>query len=152
MGMRVDAARHDKAALGVERTVAFQSLADRLDGLAVDQHVGLVGAVRGDDRSAFDDERHVPTLLNNAIPDANSRPPPQKPSPRIGRRKTPVSRRAVRGEGSGHDTISAFSSTACISTLAPAVAQSGLMSSLSLWLIPSTQGVNTIDVGAARAR
>ncbi len=58
MGVRVDAARHDEAILGVERAVALQPLADRLDGLAFDQHVGLVGAVRGDDRSAFDDERH----------------------------------------------------------------------------------------------
>ena len=63
MGVRVDAARHDEAVLGVERAVAFQAFADRLDGLAFDQHVGLVGAVRGDDRSAFDDERHL-TLPN----------------------------------------------------------------------------------------
>ena len=58
MGVRIDAAGHDEAALGVERAVAPQALADRLDGLALDQHVGLVGAVGGDDRSAFDDERH----------------------------------------------------------------------------------------------
>lgn len=50
-----------------------------------------------------------------------------------------------------HPSTSAFSSTACISTLAPAVAQSGLMSSASLWLIPSTQGVKIIEVGATRA-
>ena len=129
MGMRVDAARHDEATLGVERAVALQALADRLDGLALDQHVGLVGAVRGDDRSAFDDERHF--ILPNLVFRAACR------------------RSAAVGR---YDTISAFSSTACISTLAPAVAQSGLMSSLSLWLIPSTQGVNTIDVGATRAR
>ena len=58
MGVRVDAARHDEAVGGVERAVALQALADRLDRLALDQHVGLVGAVGGDDRSAFDDERH----------------------------------------------------------------------------------------------
>ena len=48
--------------------------------------------------------------------------------------------------------ISAFSRTACISTLAPAVDQSCLMSSLSLWLTPSTQGVKIIEVGVTRAR
>ena len=46
---------------GVERAVALQVLADLLDRFAFDENVGLVGAVRGDDRSAFDDERHVPT-------------------------------------------------------------------------------------------
>ena len=65
MGVGVDAAWEDEAALGVERAVALEALADRLDGLAFDQHVSLVGAVCGDDRSAFDDERHVPTLLNS---------------------------------------------------------------------------------------
>ena len=48
-------------------------------------------------------------------------------------------------------TTSAFSSTACSSTLAPAVAHSGFMSSASLWLMPSTQGVKTIAAGATRA-
>ena len=130
MGVRIDAAGHDEAALGVERAVAPQTLADRLDGLALDQHVGLIGAVRGDDRSAFDDERH------STLPNFCSR--------------AQTCRRSAAADR--YETISAFSSTACISTLAPAVAQSGLMSSLSLWLIPSTQGVNTIDVGATRAR
>src|ERR1700678_3435065 len=130
MRVRVDPAWHDEAVLGVERAVALQPLADRLDGLAFDQHIGLVGAVGGDDRSAFDDERHfiLPNLCCRA---------------RTCRRSAAANR---------YEMISAFSSTACISTLAPAVAQSGLMSSLSLWLIPSTQGVNTIDVGATRAR
>src|ERR1700690_3960901 len=111
MGMRVDAARHDEAIPSVERAVAPQPLADRLDRLALDEHVGLVGAVRGDDRSAFDDERHVilPTSCSRA---------------RIAASRSP--RR--------YETISAFSSTACISTLAPAGAPSGLFSSLFFFL------------------
>ncbi len=60
MGVGIDPARQDEAVLGVERTVALQALADRLDRLTLDEHVGLIGAVRGDDRSAFDDERHFP--------------------------------------------------------------------------------------------
>ena len=129
MGVRIDAARHDEAVGRVERAVALQILADRLDGLALDQHVGLVGAVGGDDRSAFDDERHG-QLLSTVRRAGVLRAPP-----------------AIN-----QATISAFSSTACISTLAPAVDHSCLMSSLSLWLTPSTQGVNTIEVGATRAR
>src|SRR5208337_243538 len=50
-----------------------------------------------------------------------------------------------------HDTISAFSNTACINTLAPAVDHSCLMSSVSLWLTPPTHGVKIIEVGATRA-
>src|SRR5277367_4393072 len=121
MGVRVDAAGHHEAALGVERAVPPQALADRLDGLALDQHVGFIGAVRGDDRSALDDERHFYS------------PKPYVPARGLCR---------ASAAAGGYDTISAFSSTACISTLAPAVAQSWLMSSLSLWLTPSTQGVN----------
>src|ERR1700690_1642582 len=111
MGVRVDAARHDEAVFGVERAVAFQALADRLDRLTFHQHVGLVGAVCGDNRSAFDDERHgiLPTSCSRA---------------RIAASRSP--RR--------YETISAFSSTACISTLAPAGAPSGLFSSLFFFL------------------
>ena len=50
-----------------------------------------------------------------------------------------------------HPTTSAVSSTACMRTCAPAVAHSCLMSSASLWLTPSTQGVKIIEVGATRA-
>ncbi len=59
MGVRIDAARHDEAVRRVERAVAFQRFANRLDRLAFDEHVRLVRPIRGDDRSAFDDERHV---------------------------------------------------------------------------------------------
>ena len=101
--------------------------------LALDEHVSLIGAVRGDDRSAFNDERHFCQFSQNLV--------------------VPVSAGVLRLKPAGRqDTISAFSSTACISTLAPAVDQSCLMSSLSLWLTPSTHGVNTIDVGTTRAR
>jgi hypothetical protein len=73
MGMRVDAAGQDEAVPGVERAVAPQAFADRLDGLALDQNVGLVGPVRGDNRSAFNDERHwilpnLGILPNLALP------------------------------------------------------------------------------------
>ena len=50
-----------------------------------------------------------------------------------------------------HPITSAFSSTACMSTFVPMVAHSWLMSSASLWLMPSTQGVKIIEVGATRA-
>src|SRR5579863_4678589 len=79
MSMRVDPARHDEAVLGVEGAVAPQAFADRLDGLALDQHVGLVGAVRGDDRSAFNDERHFyspKTLFPRAVASPLGRPWP----------------------------------------------------------------------------
>src|SRR5471032_867657 len=123
MRMRIDAARHDEASRAVEHRIGLQIGADRGDFLALDEDVGLIGAVGGDDRSAFNDERHIGSPLERPISD----------------------------EGS-HATISAFSRTACISTLAPAVAHSCLMSSLSLWLTPSTHGVKIIDVGATRAR
>src|SRR6516165_10497401 len=119
MSVGIDSARHDVAVRRIERTVALKPFADRLDGLAFYEHVGLVGPVGGDDRSAFDDQRHV----------GNS-------SPLFSR-----AHRSGTGAIGGHDTISAFSSTACMSTLAPAVDHSCLMSSLSLWLTPSTQGV-----------
>ena len=126
MGVGIDAARHDEAVGGVEGAVAPQVFADRLDGFAFDEHIGPVGAVRGNDRSAFDDERHIffPFGLRGGVSGA---------APHC------------------HDTISAFSSTACIRTLAPAVDHSCLMSSVSLWLMPSTQGVKIIEVGAMRA-
>src|SRR5947209_4549536 len=48
-------------------------------------------------------------------------------------------------------TISALSSAACKSTLTPALAHSGKIVSVSLWLMPSTHGVKIIAVGATRA-
>jgi Cu(I)/Ag(I) efflux system membrane protein CusA/SilA len=48
-------------------------------------------------------------------------------------------------------TTSAFSSTACSSTSAPAEAHSGVMFSASLWLMPSMQGVKIMAAGATRA-
>src|SRR5271157_4987296 len=128
MGVRIYAARHDEAFGRVERTVTLQVRADRLDGFALNQHVGLVGPVRGDDRSAFDHERHG-NFSNSSAGSVLEAPP------------------AIN-----QGTISAFSSTACISTLAPAVDHSCLMSSASLWLTPSTQGEKIIEVGATRAR
>ena len=59
MGVGIDAARHDVAAGGVDRAVASEAIADRLDPLTLDQHVRLVAAVRRDDGSTSDDERHV---------------------------------------------------------------------------------------------
>ena len=40
MGVRIDAAGHDHAAVGVDHLVAGQARADRLDRLAFDQNVG----------------------------------------------------------------------------------------------------------------
>src|SRR5580693_8560496 len=116
MGMRVDAARHDEATLGVERAVALQALADRLDRLALDQHVCLVGAVRGDDRSAFNDERHL-TLPNLCF------------CARTCRRSTAAGR---------FRQISALSRHPIIRTMAAAVAPTGLKAPPSLVPIPST--------------
>src|SRR5437016_12923482 len=45
----------------------------------------------------------------------------------------------------------AVSRTAFSSTLPPAVKSSGLASSISLWLMPPTQGTKIIAVGATRA-
>ena len=58
MGMRVDAARDDVGAFRVERFAALQILADRGDLLALDQDIGLVGPVGGDDGAALDHCRH----------------------------------------------------------------------------------------------
>jgi hypothetical protein len=48
-------------------------------------------------------------------------------------------------------TASTDLSRAFSSTEQPAVRSSGLASSISLWLIPPTQGINTIAVRATRA-
>ena len=56
--MRIDAARHDIAAGGVELMVAMQVRADRDDLAVLDQHVGLEGAVGGDDGAVLDDFGH----------------------------------------------------------------------------------------------
>ena len=136
MGVRIDAARDHIAISRVERAVAAQVVADLDDGLAFDLDVGLSAAVGVDHRSALDDDRHECLSVTS----------PHSPS------RTGVFRRPMRGEGKLlQDTISAFSSAACISTLAPAVDHSCLMSSLSLWLTPSTQGVKIIEVGVIRA-
>ena len=45
-----------------------------------------------------------------------------------------------------------FAIIACNNTLQPAVMCSGLASSISLWLMPPTQGTKTIEVGATCAR
>jgi len=52
-----------------------------------------------------------------------------------------------------YDCYAAFarSSTALSSTLQPAVKSPGLASSISLWLIPPTQGTKIIALGATRA-
>ena len=121
MGVRIDAARHHEAAGGIEHRVAREPLPDRRDRLALDQHVGREAARRRHDRSALD-HQSTSVLLPWLL------------------RMTP-----------DQATISAFSSTACISTCVPALAHSGLMSSASLWLTPSTQGVKIIEVGATRA-
>jgi hypothetical protein len=51
----------------------------------------------------------------------------------------------------GVEGASAASRSAFRSTAQPAVRSSGLASSISLWLMPPTQGTNTIAVGATRA-
>ena len=50
-----------------------------------------------------------------------------------------------------YPAASALSSSAFNSTLQPAVRSSGLASSISLWLMPPTQGTKIIAVGATRA-
>ena len=132
MGVRIDPARQNVAVAGVERAVAGEVVADLDDGLAFDLDVGLVAAVGVDHRSALDDDRHGFAS-----------------SPFRGPASVALTRDTRRTKG--QDTISAFSSAACISTLAPAVDHSCLMSSLSLWLTPSTQGVKIIEVGVIRA-
>ena len=58
MGVRIDAAGHDVAAGGVELVIAMQVLADGDDLAVLDQHVGLPGAVGGDDGAVLDDLGH----------------------------------------------------------------------------------------------
>ena len=93
-----------KQSVGVEHLVALEARADRLDRLALDQHVGDIAAVGGDDRSAFD--RVDMASISSVI----------QPCPDTRRCRA----------ATVHPTISAFSSTACISTLAPAVDHSML--------------------------
>ena len=70
MRVRIDSARHDEATGAVERLVALQARSDLLDRLALDQHVGDVAAVRGDDGPAFDHGGHgcVSCLMFNDGP------------------------------------------------------------------------------------
>ena len=56
----------------------------------------------------------------------------------------------VWGLAPNYSTISAVSTTACISTSVPAVAHSFEISSASLCYSPSTQGHITMAVGATR--
>ena len=55
MRVRINAAGDNVAALGVNGFAGCQPRADGGDDLALNQHVGLVGAVRGNDRAALDD-------------------------------------------------------------------------------------------------
>ena len=59
MGVRVDPARDHVGVGGVDLLVALQVLADRLDRLALDQHVRLPRPVGGDDRAVPDDLAHA---------------------------------------------------------------------------------------------
>ena len=58
MRVRVDAARHDKAARGVELVVAMQVRPDADDLAVLEEHVALPGAVGGDDGAVLDDFGH----------------------------------------------------------------------------------------------
>ena len=84
MGVRVDAAGHHVAAGGVELVIAVQVRPDADDLVVLDQHVGLPGAVGGDDGAVLDDFGHCcsPVFPRSATPPhpAASRPP----SPRWG--------------------------------------------------------------------
>ena len=62
MGVRVDAAGDDIGIRGVNGFVALQVLADPGDLLALDQDVGLPGAIGGDDGAALDDFGHGSSL------------------------------------------------------------------------------------------
>ena len=88
VGVRVDAAGHDVAAGGVEHLVALEVLADRRDDAAVDQHVGLVGQVGGDDGAALDHGGHWLLL----ICDAAARPLIHRPRHHLGATSTMVMR------------------------------------------------------------
>ena len=58
MRVRVDPARHDVAACGVEHLVAGEVRADLRDAAGVDEDVGAVGEVVGDDGAVLDDGGH----------------------------------------------------------------------------------------------
>ena len=65
MGVRVDPARHHIAAGGIQRLVRAQPLTDLRDLPVLDQHIGLVGAICGDDGAVLDYRAHgVSPLLN----------------------------------------------------------------------------------------
>ena len=122
VGVRIDAAGHDETALGVDHLVAVEAGADRFDRLALNQHIGDIGTVSGDDGSAFDQSGHLGLSSCSIAFDVSS----------------------------GYDF--GLLQSRVHETLAPAVDHSCLMSSLSLWLTPSTHGVKTIEVGVTRER
>jgi hypothetical protein len=66
MGVRIDAARHDIAAGGVEFVVAVQIGADGHDPAVLHEHVGLPRAVGGYDGAVPDDFRHFVPLVASA--------------------------------------------------------------------------------------
>ena len=65
MGVRVDAAGHDVAARGVEHGVALQVLADGGDHTVVDENIGRIGHIGGDDGAALDHGRHWLLLMTD---------------------------------------------------------------------------------------
>ena len=115
--MRINTARHNESALGVDHFVARKPGADGGNAFPLNEDIGLIRPVSGNNRPAFDHYGH-------------------EASPR------------KRNQA----TSSAFSNTACINTLVPILAHASEISSASLWLMPSTQGVKIIEVGATRAR
>jgi hypothetical protein len=68
MGMRIDAARHDIAAGGIQRLVTGEVRPDLDDPAAIDLDVGLVGQVGGDDGSVFDDCGHRTPIPWKCLP------------------------------------------------------------------------------------
>ena len=65
MRVRVDPAGHHVTASGIQRLVRAQPLTDLCDLAVLDQHIGLVGAICGDDGAVLDYRAHdVSPLLS----------------------------------------------------------------------------------------
>jgi len=68
MRMRVDPARHDQTAAGIQNRITDQPLTDGRDPAPLDQHIRRIAQIRRDDRAASDDRAHrIPLLHSNIL-------------------------------------------------------------------------------------
>src|SRR4051794_36863869 len=149
--LHLDVDEHEFEPVGVDDVVLDAGLAEiRLAG----DQLGLARAARLFEPQRAAGDRHDAVIVFVPVPAGGAtrwKPPLGDAQPGIvdlhGRDGT----RALAHRPVSFVAASAASSTAFSSTLAPAVRSSGLASSISLWLMPPTQGTKIIAVGATRA-